>query len=333
MNVFLSFFLFSICFLNIFSDENDKIKFILNVQEVERSYNNKEYLVDLYTEVIYVDRNSFIKVNYKPEELLIFFYINKDEEFKKKYISNKNILVKIGADFYFKPDIIYSDRLKKIDNNKESVEIFYRDKRKYDLKMYNRFFVKDIIKIRNKTFTKEDFINICNRTNIILNNDYCCFLKGFEFFLIFSKNNVEFRDRLNLFTFNYKNELSFLNPDYYKTCNFKIFDKNNNYILCDDFVMCKNLYYSLQHLLKIVLNDYNLKYQDIEYIKYNKNCEFKFENEDFKNIENLEEKLYNTNLDENNISEIKLKIDFKKGEESGISCCKRCCKNHENKLT
>lgn len=331
MNVFLSFFLFSICFLNIFSDENDKIKFILKVQKVEMDYNNKEDLEDLYTEVIEVDRNSFTKVNYKPEELLDFFDINKNEEFKKIDISDKNILVEIGSDFYFKPDIIDSNRLKKIDNNK--VEIFYRDKRKYDLKMYNRHFVKDIIKIRNKTFTKEDFIEICNKTNIILNNDYCCFLKGFEFFLIFAKKNVEFRDRSNFVTFNYKNELIFANPNYYKTCKIKIFDKNNNYIICNDFVMCKNLYYSLQHLLKIVLNDYNLKYQDIESIKYNNDQEFKFEEKYLKNIESLEKKLYSIELDENNISEIKLKIDFKKSEESGISCCKRCCKNHENKLT
>ena len=331
MNVFLGFFLFSICFLNIFSDENDKIKFILKVQKVERDYNNKEDLEDLYTEVIEVDRNSFTKVNYKPEELLDFFDINKNEEFKKIDISDKNILVEIGSDFYFKPDIIDFKRLKKIDNNK--VEIFYRDKRKYDLKMYNRFFVKDIIKIRNKTFTKEDFINICNKTNIILNKDYCCFLKGFEFFLIFAKNNVEFRDRSNFVTFKYKNELNFANTDYYKTCKIKIFDKNNNYIICNDFVMCKNLYYSLQHLLKIVLNDYNLKYQDIESIKYNNDQEFKFEEKYLKNIESLERKLYSIVLDENNISEIKLKIDFKKGEELGISCCKRCCKNPENKFT
>lgn len=331
MNVFLGFFLFSICFLNIFSDENDKIKFILKVQKVEMDYNNKEDLEDLYTEVIEVDRNSFTKINYKPEELLDFFDINKNEEFKKIDISDKNILVEIGSDFYFKPDIIDFKRLKKIDNNK--VEIFYRDKRKYDLKMYNRFFVKDIIKIRNKTFTKEDFINICNKTNIILNKDYCCFLKGFEFFLIFAKNNVEFRDRSNFVTFKYKNELNFANTDYYKTCKIKIFDKNNNYIICNDFVMCKNLYYSLQNLLKIVLNDYNLKYQDIESIKYNNDQEFKFEEKYLKNIESLERKLYSIVLDENNISEIKLKIDFKKGEELGISCCKRCCKNPENKFT
>lgn len=331
MNVFLSFFLFSICFLNIFSAENDKIKFILKVQEVEIGYNNKEDLVDLYTEVIEVDRNSFSKVNYKPEELLDFFDINKNEEFKKIDISDKNILVEIGSDFYFKPDIIDSNRLKKIDNNK--VEIFYRDKRQYDLKMYNRFFVKDIIKIRNKTFTKEDFINICNKTNIIFNKNYCCFLRGIDVFFIFAKNNVEFRDRSNFVTFNYKNELIFANPNYYKTCKIEIFDKNNDYIICNDFVMCKNLYYSLQHLLKIVLNDYNLRYQDIESIKYNNDQEFKFEEKYLKNIESLEKKLYSIELDENNISEIKLKIDFKKGEKSGISCCKRCCKNHENKLT
>ena len=254
------------------------------------------------------------------------------EDLKKIDISDKNILVKIGADFYFKPDIIDSKRLKNI-TEKEDIEIFYRDKRKYDLKMYNRFFVKDTITIRNKTFTNKDFNDICNKINIILNKDYCCFLKGLEVFFIFAKKNVEFKDELNLVPLNYKDEFNFANPDYYKTCKIKISDKNNNYIICDDFVMCKNLYYSLQHLLKIVLNDYNLRYQDIESIKYNNDQEFKFEEKYLKNIESLERKLYSIELDENNISEIKLKIDFKKGEESGISCCKRCCKNPENKLT
>jgi len=186
--------------------------------------------------------------------------------------------------------------------------------------MYNRFFVKDIIKIHNKTFTNNDFTDICNKTNIILNKDYCCFLKGFEVFFIFAKKNVEFKDELNLVTLNYKNELSFVTPYYYKTCEIKIYDKNGSCVNYnnenyDGFVMCKNLYYSLYYL-KLILSDYNLKYQDIEYIIYNKNCEFRFEKEDLKNIENLEEKLYNTKLDESNISEVKLKIDFKKKKKS-----------------
>ena len=303
----------SIFFLifNIFSKD---INIILKVQNVIKNNENKEDLSDIFVKNIKITEDKITKLNYKPVELLDFFDDEVKEDLKKIDVSNKNILVSIGNDFYLKPDIIDANILKNI-NEKEDIKIFYRDKRKYDIKMYNRFFIKDSIKISNETFTKEDFISTLNNLDKKFNNEYCCFLKNVNVLLNFTKNNIEIADKSDLVTCNYKNELNFVNPIYYnKTCNFKISDKNNNCKNCNGFVMCKNLYYSLYYL-KLLLSEYNLDYQDIEYIKYNNNCEFKFENEDFKNIENLEEKLYNTKLNENNISEVKLKITLEKNKK------------------
>jgi len=309
-------FYFSIVF-NIFSDY--KIKFIVKIQDVVNN-GNGECLKDIFSKEISIGKDKLNKDKYKSEELIDLLGVNDDSELKTQ-ISNKNFLIEIAGRIFFKDEEIADEYLK--DEKYKSREIKFRDKRKYDFKLYNRCKVKDKITVNNKNgskdYSKQDFIHICDLIDKRLNNDDCCFLEERDVYFITLNYDILKVKFGNKIPYDIKNNYIYFYDNNNIYCNNIecVVISNNNEKFNVKIISAKNLYdvvtFSTSKLEKT--DGSRVRYIDIKEVKYNENKSFNF-NEKLKkyNVDEINEELKKIDVDIYKIFTMILNIGFRKKE-------------------
>jgi len=307
LNKFFLFY-FSIVF-NIFSDSDDKVKFIVKVQDVVDGKNLK----NIFSKEISIEKNKLNK-DIKCEELIELLGIYNDEELKKYNISNLNYFVNFvnGYCLCFKDDIIE----KILFSTKADKVIHFRPKARYNFDILDRYIMKDnfVLEKRKNKITKENYIKICKKIKEILNSDNCCFFLNLE--LSIWLHNILIEEKYSIF-----NDYFFIKDSkVFYPLNITLIDCINRKYKLKDLFVTKNLYFLIKDFmnsfeLKLIKSKRKLEYKDIKYIKDKGNTIFDFEEELKNNNPQIDEKLKQIKLNSDSKIEVFIKHKFTEEEK------------------
>ena len=137
-------------------------------------------LEDKLKEEFNIEESKFKNGKYTVNELLNFIKEN-SKNFKNWDIGDKNFFIQVGGYIFFKDEKINFDIIKR---NIKEIIVYFREKRKYDFKIYERFTPKESFKINNKTYSDKDLIKTCSDIDKRINNENCCILTNRDIFFI-----------------------------------------------------------------------------------------------------------------------------------------------------